>query len=121
MLPIANAMMADVSEIHCLQTGIKKDGGYASVFSLSMRMAISLSLLTSGYCLDFIGYKVPKNGETVIQNPEAIWRLGAVTFVIGAFICLLSLLAIRKYPLTRSLLEESRKHAAKNDSNINAF
>ena len=35
MLPIANAMMADISEIHQLQTGIKKDGGYSSVFSLS--------------------------------------------------------------------------------------
>ena len=110
MLPIANAMMADVSEIHQLQTGIKKDGGYSSVFSLSMRMAISMSLMASGYCLDFIGYKVPKNAEAVMQSPEAIWRLGAVTFVLGAFICLLSLLAIRKYPLTRSLLEEARRN-----------
>ena len=111
MLPIANAMMADVSEIHRLQTGIKKDGGYSSVFSLSMRMAISMSLLASGYCLNFIGYKVPQNAEAVTQNPEAIWRLGLVTFVLGAFICLLSLLAIRKYPLTRSLLENARRTA----------
>ena len=108
MLPIANAMMADVSEIYCLKTGVKKDGGYSAVFSLSMRMAISLSLLASGYCLDFIGYKVPSNGESVLQNPEAIWRLGAVTFVVGAFICLLSLLAILKYPVTRRLIEETR-------------
>jgi len=110
MLPIANAMMADVSEIHQLRTGIKKDGGYSSVFSLSMRMAISMSLMASGYCLDFIGYRVPKNVEAVMQNPEAIWRLGVVTFVLGAFICLLSLLAIRKYPLTRNSLEEARRN-----------
>jgi len=111
MLPIANAMMADVSEIHQLQTGIKKDGGYSSVFSLSMRMAISMSLMASGYCLDFIGYKVSKGGAAMAQSPDAIWRLGAVTFVLGAFICLLSLLAIRKYPLTRSRLEEARRSA----------
>src|ERR1035441_5445565 len=85
MLPIANAMMADVSEIHQLQSGINKDGAYSSVFSLSMRMAISLSMLVSGYCLDVIGYKVPTGGEAVTQSPETIWRLGAVTFVIGAF------------------------------------
>jgi GPH family glycoside/pentoside/hexuronide:cation symporter len=109
MLPIANSMIADVSEIHRLQTGVKKDGGYSSVFSLSMRMAISIGLMASGYCLGFIGYKVPMNTEAVMQSPEAIWRLGAVTFVIGAFICLLSLLAIQKYPLTRSLLEETRR------------
>jgi Na+/melibiose symporter-like transporter len=101
-------MMADVSEIHQLQSGINKDGGYSSVFSLSMRMAISLSLMASGLCLDFIGYKVPRSAEAVSQSPEAIWRLGAVTFVIGAAICLLSLLAIRKYPVTGRLIQEVR-------------
>ncbi len=111
MLPIANAMMADVSEIQQLRTGVNKDGAYSSVFSLSMRLAISLSLLASGYCLDSIGYKVAVRGEVVIQSPEAIWRLGVVTFVVGAFICLLSLLAIRKYPVTRSLLEAGRSAA----------
>jgi GPH family glycoside/pentoside/hexuronide:cation symporter len=109
MLPIANSMIADVSEIQYLKTGVKKDGGYSSVFSLSMRMAISLSLMASGCCLDVIGYKVPLNPAAGMQIPGAIWRLGAVTFFIGAFICLLSLMAIQQYPLTRSLLEESRK------------
>ena len=112
MLPIANAMMADVSGIYQLHSGINKDGAYSSVFSLSMRMAISLSLMASGFCLDLIGYKVPKGAQAVSQSPEANWRLGAVTFVLGAFICLLSLLAIRKYPLTRSLLEEARKNGS---------
>ena len=35
------AMMADVSEVCRLKTGVHKDGGYTSVFSLAMRMAIS--------------------------------------------------------------------------------
>jgi GPH family glycoside/pentoside/hexuronide:cation symporter len=108
MLPISTAMMADVAEVHLLRTGINKDGGYSSLFSLAMRMAISFSLVVSGYCLDFIGYKVPKGAEAVTQNPEAIWRLGLVTFVVGAIICVVSLLAIRKYPITRSRLEEMR-------------
>ena len=40
MLPICTAMMADVSEVRRLQPGESKDGGYSSVFSLAMRMAI---------------------------------------------------------------------------------
>jgi GPH family glycoside/pentoside/hexuronide:cation symporter len=108
MLPIATAMMADVAEIHQMKTGVNKDGSYSSVFSLSMRTAISFSLIVSGYCLDIIGYKVATSGEPVTQNPEAIWRLGLVTFVGGAFVCLISLLAIRKYPLTLCRLEEIR-------------
>lgn len=108
MLPVANSMMADVSEIQFLNSGIKKDGAYSSVFSLSMRLAISLSLFVSGFCLQVIGYQVPAGGEAVIQSPEAIGRLGWVTFFVGAGICLCSLLAIRKYPVTHELLRERR-------------
>lgn len=109
MLPISTSMMADVSELHLLRTGRNKDGGYASVFSLVMRMAISLALALSGYSLDWIGYRVPKGGEAVDQTPEAIWLLGLVTFVVGACLCLLSLLAIRNYSITRGRLEALRQ------------
>ena len=112
MLPVSTAMMADVSEIRKLQTGEVRDGGYSAVFSLAMRMAISFSLIVSGWCLSGIGYQVPKAGEKVTQTPEAIWNLGMVTFVVGALICLVSLLAIRMYPVTRQRLEEIRAKAS---------
>ena len=108
MLPVSTAMMADVSEVRRLKTGEVKDGGYSSVFSLAMRMAISFSLIVAGWCLSGIGYQVPKDGNAVTQTPQAVWNLGMVTFVIGAVICLLSLLAIRLYPITRARLEKLR-------------
>ena len=108
ILPVATAMMADVSEVCRLKTGEIKDGGYSSVFSLAMRMAISFSLIVAGWTLHLIGYQVPRNGVPVTQTPQAIWNLGMVTFVIGAAICTLSLLAIRKYPITRVWLERCR-------------
>jgi GPH family glycoside/pentoside/hexuronide:cation symporter len=111
MLPISTAMMADISEIHQLQTGENKDGGYSSVFSLAMRMAISFSLIASGYCLKWVGYKVPQGAGEVIQDPAAIWRVGMVTFVIGGAVGLAALMAIWRYPITRHRLEEIRaKH-----------
>jgi Na+/melibiose symporter-like transporter len=73
-----------------------------------MRMAISFSLIVAGWCLSGIGYQVPKDGKAVTQTPQAIWNLGMVTFVIGAVICLLSLLAIQRYPITRQRLEALR-------------
>jgi glycoside/pentoside/hexuronide:cation symporter, GPH family len=108
MLPVSTAMMADVSEVRRLKTGEVKDGGYSSVFSLAMRMAISFSLIVSGWCLSGIGYQVPKDGKAVTQTSQAIWNLGMVTFVIGAVICLISLLAIRLYPITRQRLDQLR-------------
>lgn len=108
MLPVSTAMMADVSEVRKIQTGEVRDGGYSAVFSLAMRMAISFSLVLSGWCLSGIGYQVPKAGEKVTQSASAVWNLGMVTFVVGAVVCLLSLLAIRKYPITRERLESLR-------------
>jgi Na+/melibiose symporter-like transporter len=77
-----------------------------------MRMAISFSLIVSGWCLSGIGYQVPKAGEKVTQSAAAVWNLGMVTFVVGAVICLFSLLAIRRYPVTRERLESLRGNQA---------
>ncbi len=105
MLPVSTAMMADVSEIRKMQTGDVRDGGYSAVFSLAMRMAISFSLIVAGWCLSGIGYQVP--APATGQTPDAIWKLGFVTFVIGSIICFAALLAIRHYPITRSRFDGS--------------
>lgn len=110
-LPVSTAMVADVSEVYFLRTGVKKDGGYSSIASLAIRLACSIGLITSGYCMSFIGYKVTPGIEAVSQTPQTIWRLGFVTFVAGAFMCLLAMWAIRQYPLTRRSLEELRAAA----------
>jgi len=111
LLPIATAMMADVAEIHRLQTGENKDGGYSSVFSLCMRLAISFSMILSGYCLQLIGYRVPAGGEAVTQSADAVWRLGAVTFVAGTVIAAAALLAVLNYRIDRRHIEELRERA----------
>ncbi len=102
MLPIATAMMADVAELHRARTGVNKDGGYSAVFSLAMRLAISFSLIVSGWTLTGIGFVAKEHAE---QTPEAIWRLGAATFIAGPLVCVASLLAIRLYPLSRKTIQ----------------
>ncbi len=108
MGPTVVSMMADVAEIHLLQTGIKKEGGYAAVFSLTGRLASAVGLMATGYGLHWIDYQVVAGGEVVTQSGPAIWRLGVLMFVGGVFMCLLALLAIWKYPVTRQRLEEMR-------------
>lgn len=104
MLPIANAMMADVAELHRARTGVNKDGAYSAVFSLAMRLAISFSLMAAGWTLSGIGFVTDAAHTT--QTPAAIWRLGAATFIVGPLVCVASLMAIRRYPLTRSLIND---------------
>jgi GPH family glycoside/pentoside/hexuronide:cation symporter len=98
MLPIATAMIADVAELHRARTGVDKDGAYSAVFSLAMRLAISFSLMVSGWTLSGIGFVAKEHAE---QSPEAIWRLGAATFIAGPLVSVAALLAIRLYPLSR--------------------
>jgi len=102
MLPIATAMMADVAELHRVRTGVNKDGAYSAVFSLAMRLAISFSLIVSGWTLSGIGF-ITDTAHTT-QTPEAIWRLGLATFIAGPIVYLAALLAIRRYPLSRQRL-----------------
>jgi Na+/melibiose symporter-like transporter len=110
-MPVATAMIADIAEIRLLRTGTNKDAGYASIFSLATRMAYAIGLMASGYCLNVVGYKTLRGAEELSRNPDAVWRLGSVTFAGGALMCLLALLAIRPYRVTRSGLEELRKGA----------
>lgn len=102
MLPIATAMMADVSELHRARTGVDKAGAYSAVFSLAMRLAISFSLMVVGWTLSGIGFVA---AEHATQTPSAIWRLGLATFLAGPLVCVAALLAIARYPLNRNLID----------------
>lgn len=118
MLPVSTAMMADVSEARRLQTGEVKNGGYSSVFSLTMRLGISFSMIFSGWCLSGIGYQVPMDGRAVTQSHQAVWSLGVVTFLISAIMCLISLLAIRHYPISRGRMEGFRERLEQPGSDL---
>ena len=107
MFPIATSMMADVSEIHEIKTGINKDGGYSAMFSLALKCAISISTLVSGFSLALIGFK---EGIGQVQTPQAVWRLCAVTLLAGPAISLTALALIRKYPVNEPFLENLRQN-----------
>jgi GPH family glycoside/pentoside/hexuronide:cation symporter len=105
MLPIGTAMIADVAALNRVYTGLNKDGSYSAVFSLTMRLAISFSLMAAGWTLTGIGFVGDAAHST--QAPEVIWRLGAATFIAGPVMCIVSLLAIRYYPLTHEAVNKA--------------
>ena len=73
IFPTATSMMADVSEIHEIKTGINKDGAYAAVFSFAQKCAISLRTLMSGYILTLIRlYPVDKELLHTLRSERGI-------------------------------------------------
>jgi GPH family glycoside/pentoside/hexuronide:cation symporter len=105
VIPTVTSMMADVSEINEIRTGLNKDGAYAAVFSFAQKCAISLAVLITGYTLMFIGFEP---GKEIVQAPETLWRLCAATLIAGPVISLLSLGLIKFYPVTSELLDTMR-------------
>jgi glycoside/pentoside/hexuronide:cation symporter, GPH family len=108
MLPISNAMLADASEIRRRHNHKACEGSYAAVFSLAMRLAISLGLLGSGWCLSGAGYQAASQGRSLIQPPHAIWNLAMAALVISSGVCFAGMAVIWRYPLTRGRLAALR-------------
>lgn len=106
--PIAMSMVADLSEIHYLRSGVRKDGGYSSVFSFLQKAAMSLGLLLSGWLITGAG--IVSGVDT--QAPEAVRRVAMITFAIGPILMGISYFVLRGYPVTRESLRTLEKSAA---------
>jgi len=105
LMPIAVSMIADVSEINRIRTGVNKDASYAAMFSLAMKISMAVSGLVAGYCLLWTGFK---SGADIVQTPESVWRVCALTFVVGPLASLAALGLISKYPVTKKFIEDMR-------------
>lgn len=106
MLPVATAMMADISEINKMKTGVLKDGAYSACLSFILKVAVSFSMLLSGFILSGIGFDSTRAGEL---SANVIWRLGTAMMLAGPFVCMAAILVIRKYPVTKTFIEQIRK------------
>jgi len=101
VLPVLTAMIGDVSEIARHRSGLSQMGGFGATFSLAMRMAISFSLLWSGWMLSVIGFD-----PGLMPGSGAVWRLGATAFFGSAVMCVVFLERLNHYPLTRRRFEQ---------------
>jgi glycoside/pentoside/hexuronide:cation symporter, GPH family len=106
LMPTVTSMMADVSEINEIKTGINKDGAYAAVFSFAQKCAISLAVLITGYTLTFVGFEP---GKEIVQTQATLWRLCASTLLAGPVISLISLVLMRLYPVNGEMIEGMRR------------
>jgi glycoside/pentoside/hexuronide:cation symporter, GPH family len=108
LTPIAGSMIADASEIWRFRTGVLKDGSYSAMLSCITKVSMSLGLLLSGCCLDWVGFVVGSEK----QSPQAVRNLAVVTFLGGAAIALVAMLALLKYSVTRDEMRRIKRALA---------
>jgi GPH family glycoside/pentoside/hexuronide:cation symporter len=88
---------ADVIEWDEERTGQRQEGAYGGITSMSIKMAVAITLLMVGPVLSWVGYKPGGSGIT----PEAGEHLRALFALGPASIYLLSALVFSRYPITR--------------------
>ncbi len=110
LVPLAIAMIADVSEMKKWQTGEVTEGRYAAGLSFFLKLANALGLFVTGYVLKFVGYV--SGAET--QAPDTIQNLAVTTFIAGPFLMALSFLMIRLYPVTHESMSSLHKQYERN-------
>ena len=87
---------ADVIEWDEERTGQRQEGAYGGITSMSIKMAVAVTLLLVGPVMSWVGYK-PGGGLT----PQAGDNLRALFSIGPASIYLLSALVFSRYPITR--------------------
>ena len=112
---LAMSMVADVAEVNELQTGIRKDGGYAAIFTFINKLVASLSTFIASACLTWVGFV---SGSDV-QTPESIRWLVLLTFGLGSLFALLVIPIALRYPITQGFMMEVKLALAKQREDSN--
>jgi Na+/melibiose symporter-like transporter len=88
---------ADVIEWDEERTGQRQEGAYGGISSMSIKLAVAISMLLAGPVLSWVGYKPGGAGitPTAAENLRMLFALGP------ASIYLISALVFSRYPITR--------------------
>lgn len=97
---LANSMIADVAEVNELESGVRKDGGYAAIFAFLTKLVLSVAVFISSACLAWVGFV---NGSDQ-QTPTALRWLVLLTFGLGSLFAGLVIPIALRYPITRDFM-----------------
>ena len=101
---IQNSMIADICDLDELRSGHRREAFFGAVFVTTDKLAIAVALAFQGFLLVASGF----NSKLEQQLPQTIdyWLLALIiTQPLG---CLVGLISILFYPLTRSRCHEIR-------------
>jgi GPH family glycoside/pentoside/hexuronide:cation symporter len=96
---IGPSMLADVCDLDELQTGLRREGMYSATFAWTIKLSIALTMILSGYMLNWAGYDAALEAA---QAPGVVDRLRLLYMVVPVGMGLLGLLFVFLYPIDES-------------------
>ncbi|HOK94658.1 MAG TPA: MFS transporter [Anaerohalosphaeraceae bacterium] len=105
LIPLSTSMIADISEIHQLKTGILKDGSYSAVFSFVLKFAMAVGMYVNGCLMNWVGYVSGVENQT----PDVIRKLAMLTFTVGPIVMAAALPILILYPVNRTFMTQIKE------------
>ncbi len=99
---------ADVIEWDEERTGVRQEGAYGGITSMSIKLSVAVSMLLVGPLMGWVGY-VP---GAVQLTPAAAENLRALFSIAPAAIYFLSAIVFSRYPITRDAHRQMRERLA---------
>jgi len=102
MIPSMNADVVDADE---LQTGERREGSFAAIFSWVLKLSFCIGFMISGPLLEWTGFDAGRGGaqpDSVLFN----MRVGYVALPVVTLV--LALLILKLFPITRERAAEIR-------------
>lgn len=93
---IGPSMLADVCDLDELKTGLRREGMYSATFAWTIKLSIALTMVLSGYMLNWAGYDAKLEAA---QAPGVVDRLRMLYMVVPVSMGLLGLLFVFLYPI----------------------
>jgi glycoside/pentoside/hexuronide:cation symporter, GPH family len=103
MLPAMNADVIDSDE---LKTSVRREGGFASIFSWFMKLSFTAGIGLPGILVSWIGFQ---EGQGAVQSAEFIAALRFWDITLPGALTGIAMLLILAYPLTPVRMAQIRK------------
>ena len=107
-MSLITSMIADVAEVDELDSGLRKDGGYAAIFTFMTKFVQSAALFIATACLGWVGFREGSD----VQTAQSIHWLVLLTFGLGSLFAALVIPIALRHPVSRERMLEVKRALA---------